>query len=304
MTATNGLPFPGRTASWGVSVEGNRSAMSPSAKLFHVAPGYHEMMGIPLLAGRTFNSADGPDAPSVAVVSESLARLLWPDESPIGARLWYPWETVTVVGIVTDVHRETLDTDPEPTFYVPFVQFSRGEVSFAARTKVDPDQAIPLMREAVWSVDENIAITEAGTMASLIARSTSEERYRTLLMTVFGVMAAILAAVGIFGVTARAVAHRTREFGIRMALGARDRGLVRMVLRAGLVTGAVGTVLGLLGASWASALLHRFLFDVESSDPLTYGAVALLLVVVCLSASYLPARRITSVDPVNVLRSE
>ncbi len=304
VTAANGLPFPGRTANWGVAVEGNDSEMRPSARLFHVAAGYHEMMGIPLLAGRTFNSADGPDAPSVAVVSESLARLLWPDESPIGARLWYPWETVTVVGIVSDVHRETLDTDPEPTFYVPFVQFSRGEVSFAARTKVAPDQAIPLMREAVWSVDEKIAITEAGTMASLIARSTSEERYRTLLMTVFGVMAAILAAVGIFGVTARAVAHKTREFGIRMALGARDRGLVRMVLRAGLVTVAAGIVLGLLGASWASALLHRFLFDVESSDPLTYGAVALLLVVVCLSASYLPARRITSVNPVNVLRSE
>ncbi len=304
VTASNGLPFPGRTASWGVAVEGSDSEMRPSAKLFHVAAGYHEMMEIPLLAGRTFNSADGPDAPSVAVVSESLARLLWSDESSIGARLWYPWETVTVVGIVADVHRETLDTDPEPTFYVPFVQFSRGEVSFAARTKADPNQAIPLIREAVWSVDENIAITEADNMASLIARSTSEEQYRTLLMMVFGVMAAMLAAVGIFGVTARAVTHRTREFGIRMALGARDTGLVRMVLRAGLFTGTVGTLLGLLGATWTSSLVHRFLFGVKPSDPFTYGAVALLLVVVCLFASYLPARRIASVNPVEVLRSE
>jgi predicted permease len=304
-TAANNLPFPGTTSGWGVRDEtADPSLPRLSGKLFHVVPGFHEMMGMRLVDGRTFTGADGPDAPSVAVVSEAFARRLWPDETPIGRRLVYPWTTVTVVGVVGDVRRETLRATPDLVFYVPFSQFTRSDVSFAVRTSGDPTQAISQMRDAVWSVDGDLAITNSGTMASLISKSASDERYRTLLMGAFGVLASVLAAVGVFGVTARAVSLRTREMGIRMALGASGTGIVTTILRGSMAAGLLGTAVGMLAALWVSRLLSGLLFTVAPSDPLTYGSVAISLCVLCLVASYLPARRITQVDPVDVFRTE
>jgi ABC-type antimicrobial peptide transport system permease subunit len=160
------------------------------------------------------------------------------------------------------------------------------------------------MRSAVWSVDDALAITQSGTMESLISKSASDERYRTLLMGVFGFLAAVLAAVGVFGVTARAVSRRTREMGIRMALGQRESGIVANILRGTLVVGILGTVVGITAALWTSKAVSGLLFDVETSDPITYGTVACTLLGVCLLAGYIPARRITRVDPVEVLRAE
>ncbi len=305
VTAANSLPFPGTTAGWGVRDE----ATDPSlhrlrGRLFHVAPGFHEMMGIPLVQGRTFTDADSPNAPSVTVVSEALAHRLWPNEDPVGRRLVYPWTTVTVVGVVGDVRQETLGAPHDLVFYVPFSQFTRADVSFAARTSGDPTHVIPLMRNAVWSLDRDLAITQSGTMASLISRSASDERYRTLLMGVFGVLASVLAGVGVFGVTARAVALRTREMGIRMALGAREAGMVTAILGGSMVTSLLGITVGVFVALWVSRAVSGFLFDVEPSDPLTYALVAASLLILCLLASYLPARRITRVNPIDVLRTE
>jgi ABC-type antimicrobial peptide transport system permease subunit len=270
VTAANNLPFPGTTSGWGV---------------------------------RDID-ADGPDAPAVTVVSEGLARRLWPNESPIGRRLWYPWTTTTVVGVVGDVRRETLGAPPDLVFYVPFSQHPMAQVSFAVRFTGNAASMIRQMRDAVWSVDGELAITNSGTMASLISRSANDERYRTVLMGMFGVLAAALAAVGVFGVTARAVAQRTREMGIRMALGAREAEMVTTVLRGSIVTGLLGVAVGIFGAFWASRIVSGFLFDVEPSDPLTYGAVASALLILCLLASYLPARRIARLDPVDVLKAE
>jgi predicted permease len=305
VTAANNLPFPGTTSGWGVRDEATDPSLPRlSGKLFHVAQGYHEMMGIPLVEGRTFIDADGPDAPAVTVVSEGLARRLWPNESPIGRRLWYPWTTTTVVGVVGDVRRETLGAPPDLVFYVPFSQHTTAQVSFAARITGNAALMIPQMRDAVWSVDGELAITNSGTMASLISRSANDERYRTLLMGMFGVLAAALAAVGVFAVTARAVAQRTREMGIRMALGAREAEMVTTVLRGSIATSLLGVAIGIFGAFWASRIVSGFLFDVEPSDPLTYGAVASALLILCLLASYLPARRIARLDPVDVLKAE
>jgi ABC-type antimicrobial peptide transport system permease subunit len=160
------------------------------------------------------------------------------------------------------------------------------------------------MRNAVWSLDRDLAITQSGTMASLISRSASDERYRTLLMGVFGVLASVLAGVGVFGVTARAVALRTREMGIRMALGAREAGMVTAILGGSMVTSLLGITVGVFVALWVSRAVSGFLFDVEPSDPLTYALVAASLLILCLLASYLPARRITRVNPIDVLRTE
>jgi putative ABC transport system permease protein len=304
-TAANNLPFPGTTAGWGVRGE-NADPNAPrlSAKLFHVTPGFHETMGIRLVDGRGFTEADGPDGPSVAVVSEEFARRMWPDMSPIGLRVRYPWTTVTVVGVAADVRRETLGAAPELVFYVPFSQFTRPDVSFAVRMSGDAAGVIPQIRTAVWSVDDALAITQSGTMESLIAKSASDERYRTLLMSAFGILASVLAAVGIFGVTARAVSSRTREMGIRMALGQRESGIISNILRGTLVVGLLGTVVGIIGALWASKAVSGLLFNVEASDPVTYAVVACSLLVLCVLASYLPARRIARVDPVDVLRAE
>jgi len=305
VTAANGLPFPGTTASWGLrDADADADLLQLSAKLFHVTPGYFETLGIPLVSGRTLTEADGRDAPPVAVVSESLARRMWPNESPIGGRIRYPWTTVTVVGVVADVQREALNREVELTFYVPFAQFTRGNVSFAARTYGDPRLVIPLLRQAVWSVDGDLAIGRAGTMRSLMSRSASDERYRTQLMGAFALLAAVLAAVGVFGVTARAVAQRNREMGIRVALGARETELVGTMLRGNLITGLAGTGAGLVAALLATRLVSGFLFGVRTWDPTTYIVVAALLSSICLAATYVPARRIARIDPVDVLRAE
>ena len=163
---------------------------------------------------------------------------------------------------------------------------------------------IPLLRDAVWSVDRDVAITQAGTMDSWIAESASDEHYRTLLMASFSVFAVALAAVGVFAVAVRFVVQRSREMGIRMALGARESDLVRTMLRGALATGLAGTALGLVGAFWASRLLSGFLFAVETWDPATYAGVAGLLLLTCLAASAVPARRIARVNPTEVLRAE
>ncbi len=305
----NGMPFSDPILSQSVDIEGVNSESAeawdrPVAMRFHVMPGYFETMGMPLLTGRTIEDTDGPAAPSVMVISESMARRYWSDESPIGARVRFWNRDFTVVGIVGDVKRTALDSDFEETFYVSLTQVPRLELSLVVRTAGDPLRVVPLLRQAVGEIDANLPVTNAGTMSSFIERSASDFRYRTMLMGVFGVFAAMIATVGVFGVTARAVALRTRELGVRIALGARQQSLTGLVLRSTVHDGLVGTSVGLLGAIAMSRLISGFLFGVDSWDPLTYVTVAVLLMTTCLVASYLPARRITRIDPVNVLRAE
>ena len=208
------------------------------------------------------------------------------------------------MGIVGDVKRQVLSSDTEPAFFIPFSQLPDWDICFVARTLSDPSDVLPAMRAAVTSVDGELVVKNPTTVAALVAQSASHERYRTFLTAFFGILAALLAAAGVFGVTARSVALRTREMGIRMALGARGAALVGTTVRGILYIGVIGTAVGLLGALWSSRLLSRFLYGVESSDPATYAVVAALIVIVCLVASYAPARRITKVNPVEVLRAE
>ena len=172
------------------------------------------------------------------------------------------------------------------------------------RTEAPGMDVLPAMREAIWRVDEELAITDASYLESVIGDSAAEERYRTFLMTVFAVLATVLAVVGIMGVTARQVAHRTREIGIRKALGAEDGSLVGAVVGDATRTGALGIGVGMVSAYWMGPVLAAFLFGVESFDPLTYAGVATLFLGVCALAGYIPARRILGVDPVAVLNEE
>jgi putative ABC transport system permease protein len=277
---------------------------SPQAWRGIVLPRLHEVLGVPLLAGRGFTEADGPGATRVAIINETLARRYWRNESPVGATVELGGDTWTIVGIVGDVRHAGLDEEVAPMLYLPLYQHPTHAVSFVARINGDPQQMLSQLQREVWSIDANVPVTRARMMSALVSESSREDRYRALLMLVFSATATVLAAAGIFGVTAQGVTRQTREMGIRLALGAEQSGLVGMVLRGSLVTALLGAAVGLAAAFWTSRLLSQFLFGVEASDLVTYGSVALFLVAVCLAASFLPARRVTRVDPVEVLRVE
>ncbi len=302
-SAANELPFPGRTSTWAVRLDPeDGSVLMP--KGYHVAPGYLRFMEIPIIEGRDIAATDRLDAPGVVVVSESLARALWGERSPIGERLIYPVGTLQVIGVARDVRQSELHEPPPHTFYVPFAQHNRSELRFAVRTGTDPDDLVTAMSEAIWRVDSDLAVSSGGRLADDIARSAREERYRTFLMSVFAILATVMAAVGIMGVTARSVAQRTRELGIRKALGARDSTLIRTILRGVVRTGVAGIICGLSGALLSGKVLATFLFGVEPVDPSTYLFTIAVVLAVCFLASYVPARRIVKVDPVQVLKSE
>lgn len=303
VSATNALPFPGNTAGWASRLHREDSTyLMPQG--FSVDGGYLEFMGIPVLEGREFLPSDDAEAPPVMVVSESLARALWGDRSPVGQEMFYPMGAVTVVGVAGDVRQRALQSEPPLTFYVPLAQLPRSNLSFVVRTQGPPAHVLPAMREALWSVNPELAITGGGVLETIIGDSAREERYRAFLMSVFAAIATILAVVGIMGVTARYVSHRTRELGIRKALGAEDTTLLGGVVRSAALTGAIGAGLGLAGAFWLSPFMAAFLFGVEPFDLVTCGGVAALFVVASAAAAYVPARRLLRVDPVTVLKAE
>jgi putative ABC transport system permease protein len=298
------LPFPGGMNSQTIQIARNGERAWVAGWARFVLPSYHETMGIPLLAGRLLSDTDAADAPRAMLVSESLAELYWPGESPVDVRVSYNGEAWTVVGVVGDVAQKSLAADAEGTFYVPTAQYPRQRLTMVARTSDDPAQYLPVLREVVWSVDPDIPIRASDTMDELMGAAESDDRFRAVLMLVFAGLATLLAAVGVFGVTARGVAQRTREMGIRTALGAKGSELVSLALRGSMASAVLGTGLGLVAAYWVSGLISHLLFGIEGHDPLTFTAVGALLLSVCLSASYVPARRVTRIQPMEVIAEE
>lgn len=306
-SAITRLPFPGLTNTGNLNFEGKGEGedVNIGAQQLGAMPGYHETMGIPLQSGQFLPIEEAEDGPRSVVITENIARKYWPHDSPLGATSRdYGYGIYTIVGIAGNVKRNTLGVEPDRAFYYPLSRRPSRSVSLVARTQGNALALAAQMREIIRAFDQEIPIRQVTTMRGLIRESAAQERYRTLLMGVFGALATLLAAVGIFGVTARGVAQRTKEMGVRMSLGAEVGGLVSMMVRASLVSGVVGTLGGLLVTVWTGRLLAGFLFGVDAFDPLTYGAVAGFLVIVSLASSYLPARRIASLDPAGVLRAE
>ncbi|MBW3533942.1 MAG: ABC transporter permease [Gemmatimonadetes bacterium] len=281
----------------------------PSINFRVVTPGYVEVMGIPLVAGRTLNAGDDAGAEAVAVVNRTLAERYWPGGDALGKELRFfspTAEPVRVVGVVGDVRQHGLDRDVRPELYLTPEQYRWGAVSFwiVARTAEAPEPLLPLVREAVWEVDPDAPVSSLDTMERVVARSAGNRRLVTALLAGFGLVALALGVVGVYGVTAYTVARRTPEFGVRLALGASRARVLRSAMVQGMAPVALGVVAGVAGAAMASGLLSSLLWEVPPRDPLTLGSVAGFLGAVAALATALPAWRAIRVDPTRVLRSE
>ncbi|HUR95397.1 MAG TPA: ABC transporter permease [Gemmatimonadales bacterium] len=280
------------------------------AVVFRTSQDYFRTFGVPLVRGRLFEPGDRDGADAVALVSQSLAQRYWPGRDPIGGRVTFgdPADTsstwMTIVGVVGDVRQEGPASAPYPQLYMPLAQVPSRSLVIAARTGGDPLRLVPDLKHAVAGVDGDLALSRIATMHDRLADAMARPRVNALLLGGFALAALVLAALGIYGVINYGVVQRTRELGIRVALGARAADVLRLVIRQGMAPVIAGLLLGLAGAAAASRVLRGLLYGVGTTDPITYAAVAGFLTAVALLASYLPARRAARADPVTALREE
>ncbi|MGA7630214.1 MAG: ABC transporter permease [Terriglobales bacterium] len=271
-------------------------------------PGYFQSFGIPLLRGRIFDDRDSPDSPHVAVISESLARDRWPGHDPIGHTIEFEnidgdLRLLTIVGIVGDVHEYGVDVPPRPTVYVDLFQRPQPAITVTMLADADTRMITSSAREILHELDPEIS-PRFRTLSGIYSASLGSRRFNVLLVGCFGMLALLLAAVGVFGVMAYSVSRRTHEIGVRVALGARSRDVLTMVLGQGLRTILIGIAIGFAGSLPITRTLQSQLFGVTATDPATFAAVILLLVTTALLACYIPARRAAKVDPMVALRYE
>jgi putative ABC transport system permease protein len=307
------LPFSGSRSGRSFDIEGHATSSEPDAQTPHadyrkISPDYFRAIGIRLVRGREFTERDGKDAPGVAIVNEACARRFFPGEEPLGRWLVYGNSGQQVrreiVGVVADVKHESLADERAPEVYVPFAQHPQSEMFFAVRTASDPESFAAPLRNAVLEVDRDLPVYSVLTLRQRLENSVAPQRFDTLLLAVFAAVAMLMAAVGVFGVMSYTVAQRTHELGVRVALGARRRDILRLVVGRGMRLALAGVGLGLAAAFALTRLLTRLLYEVEPTDPLIFAGIAGLLASVALLACYLPARRATKVDPMVALRYE
>jgi predicted permease len=272
-----------------------------------VGRGFFETMGIPLLAGRSFNDRDGQSSQGVAVVNEQFARQFFPRQNPVGQTFRTGRQIMEIIGVAGDARYDRLTTGIPPTFYTYVHQGGRtseGPMTFAVRTAADPVVVVPAVREAVRSIDGTLAMHDVRTQEDQIAATISQERLFATLSVAFAVLATALAGIGIFGILANDVARRTREIGIRIALGARREWLVRMIARETALVVAIGAATGVAAAIGLTRYVRSMLFGIEPIDPPTIAAAVLVMLSVALLAGWLPARRASRLEPMAALRHE
>ncbi len=304
---TSQLPLSGDDDQYGVGVQGQDLTRRDGSYRYGVSPGWVETMRIRLLKGRTVEQGDRAGAPLVAMVSATFAKTMFGAGDPIGHRLVIgTYGDYTVVGVVADVTQASLALGGSDAVYVPEEQWPSpdGAMSLAVRTQGDPAALAGAVREALWSVDPTLPISRVVTMQDLVAASEANRRFALILFQVFGLAALALAAAGIFGVLSGSVAERTREIGVRAALGASSGDILRLVVRQGMSLTGLGVVVGALAAALASRAIVSLLYGTSRLDPATYAAVIALLGLVAALASAVPAWRAARVDPAVTLRSE
>lgn len=288
-------------------IEDMRSTL-PSAGGYHViTPGYLRTMSIPLRRGRAFTNADTKGTPDVVMVNQVLAHRFWPNGDAVGQHIGYPWPSgwLTIVGVVGNVKEMGVgEADTTMTMYRPFLQAPATTMVLVARTDAPTAALAPALHHAVASVDPTVPVSQVQTMDEVVATSVSRPRFTMLLLSTLAAVALLLGAIGIYGVVSYSVIQRNREIGIRMALGAKRNDVLRLVIHRGAVLASAGALIGLLLSFAAMHSLASLLYGVTVADPATFIAAPVLLVGVALLASYIPARRAASVDPVTVLNAE
>jgi predicted permease len=312
---TSVLPFSGGWSTSTLKVDGiviPEGQNGPWGDIRVVSPRYFEALRIPLKRGRLMNDQDRQGAPLVVVIDEQFVKKYFANTDPIGKRMTFagspsnaPDSTwMTVIGVVGHAAHEGLDADPRIQYYLPAAQAGGRFMSVAVSTKGDPNGVVAAVRNAVHSVDAGLPIAQVNTMEKLVEASVGQRRLSMILLGLFSGIALLLASIGIYGVMSYSVAQRSRELGIRMALGAERGRVLRLVVGQGMGLAAIGVVIGLVAAFALTRFLAAQLYGVGATDPVTFGTVAGLLVGVALLASLLPAMRATRVDPVVALRDE
>jgi predicted permease len=304
------LPFTGSGGATEVRREEDTdsAANTPRVSLNWATPGFFEAIGQPILSGRGFDESDREGSLRTVIINRTLARLLWPDSDPMGKRLRVGGgpdaDYATVVGVVGDVRRRGLHLPPGPEAYLPLAQNAMPFMSLVLRVRGNPERIAPALRAETATLDPGLPLGDVSTVDQLIANSVADRRLRTVLLGSFAGLALLLAVVGVYGVLSYSVAQRSRELGIRMALGGTASGIIGLVLRdtAGMVV--AGVVIGLLGALAVSRVLENLLYGVGTTDPVTFIVVPAVLVAAALIASWIPARRASRADPLVVLRAE
>ncbi|HKY05528.1 MAG TPA: ABC transporter permease, partial [Blastocatellia bacterium] len=312
-SAVNFLPLSATGNQRNFSIKG-QGEMQTNLEFRMIDPGYLRTMQIALLAGRELNERDTASEPYVAVINETFARLFFADEDPLGKEIKlhgmnspFPW--LSVVGVVKDVKHGGLDVETRPEMYVSYLQpplpnFAVQSMFLVVRTANDPLNIVDAIRKEVQSLDTELPVYSVATMEQLMARSLAPRRFNMFLFELFAVVALVLALVGIYGVLSYSVSQRTHEIGIRMAIGARGRDILSLIIRQAFTLVAIGVLLGGAGAYILTRFMTSLLFDVSATDPATFIAVSLLLASVAALASYLPARKAMKVDPLIALRYE
>ncbi len=314
-SAVTFLPLTQVRGSKGFSIEG-RAPFSPGqipmADYDVVTPGYFQTMRIPLIEGRDFSWDDHSQTRRVIVINESMARTFWPHEDPLNKRIKEgqlddpaPW--LTVVGVAGDIRQFNVSTEPRPAMYFPVTQFkdARGVLrDWVVRSSGDSPALAAAVRSVIWSLDKDLPISRVRSMQQVRSTSVAPQAFNLLLLGLSGCLALILAAVGLYGVTSYAVAQRSREIGIRMALGAQPRDVRRHILKEGTRLAMTGLGVGAVAALALSRLIASLLYGITSTDPITFAAVAFVLTIVAVAACWIPARRATRVDPIEALRYE
>jgi predicted permease len=310
--AVTSLPLSEMFA-WGpITVEGR--VLSPGENFINadermVNGHYFQAMEIPLLQGRLFNDRDTATSPPVLIIDDYMAQQLWPNQNPVGKRIHFggvtakePW--VTVIGVVGRIKQYTLDSDSRIAFYLPQAQHVTRAMNVVVRSGIDPAALASAVKQQIQELDSDLPLYNVRTMTQRVDESLARRRFSMLLLALFACLAFVLATIGVYGVMAYLVSQGTREIGIRMALGATPGGILSLVLRKGMALALSGVAIGLGGAFALTRLMRGLLFGVEATDPLTFVAISLLLTLVALLASYIPAHRASRIDPVVSLRYE
>ena len=310
VSAVNRLPISGGDPHGELTIEGRtfNAGEAPGVSYRRILPNYFRAMGIPLLQGREFDDRDSGGKPDVVLINQKMAQRYWPDGDAIGKRIKIgpaanePW--VTIVGVVGNVNHTGLDTEPDFASYEPHAKRPWSSMTLLVRTSVDPlSLAEPVQRE-LKRAEKEVLIEDVITMNRRLDLSVAPQRLNMVLLATFAFIALVLATAGIYGVMAHSVAQRTQEIGVRMALGAQLRDVLKLVLRSGMALALLGIAIGLVGAFFLTRLMSKLLFEVTPTDAMTFVSVAAILFIVALLACYIPARRATKVDPMVALRYE